>query len=135
MGILSEKHAVKFFEKSLSSAFFAVWPCSCSRILVQSMVQVINTFFFLFASFADKLSRICCSSKSSGSTNQQMNFWIYNYFTYRSHGCLMAFHWHSCRSNCSSLYYWWIRTMEKEAKDKSVYVKRILVEFLQTLKQ
>ena len=45
MGILSEKHAEKFFEKSLSSAFFAVWPCSCSRILVQSMVQVINNFF------------------------------------------------------------------------------------------
>ena len=43
MVVLSEKHAVKLFEKSLSSVFFfAVCPYSCSRILVQSMVQVIN---------------------------------------------------------------------------------------------
>ena len=56
MVVLSEKHTVKFFEKSLSSAFFAVCPYSCSRILVQSMVHVIKKkIFFLFASFADKL--------------------------------------------------------------------------------
>ena len=51
MVVLSEKHAVKIFEKSLSSAFFAVCPLSCSRILVQSMVQVYQKIFFSFASF------------------------------------------------------------------------------------
>ena len=46
MVILSEKHAAKFFEKSLSSAFFGVCPYSCYRILVQSMVQIIKNIFF-----------------------------------------------------------------------------------------
>ena len=56
----SEKYAVKFFEKRLSSAFFAVCPYSCYRILVQSMVQIIKKkFFFLFASFVDELFGIC----------------------------------------------------------------------------
>ena len=59
MVVLPEKHAAKFFEKSLSFAFFAVCPYSCSRILVQDMVQVIKKNSFLFASFADKLFGIC----------------------------------------------------------------------------
>ena len=48
MVILSEKHAAKFFEKSLSSAFFGVCPYSCYRILVQSMVQIIKNIFFSY---------------------------------------------------------------------------------------
>ena len=48
MVIISEKHAAKFFEKSLSSAFFGVCPYSCYRILVQSMVQIIKNIFFSY---------------------------------------------------------------------------------------
>ena len=60
MVVFSEKHAVKLFEKSLSSTFFVVCPYSWSRILVQSMVQIIKKkFFFLFASFADEVFEIC----------------------------------------------------------------------------
>ena len=65
--MLSEKHAAKFFEKRLSYDFFAVCPYSCSRILVQSMMQIIKKkiFFFLFTSFADKLLGICKLPKIS----------------------------------------------------------------------
>ena len=58
--MLSEKHAVKLFEKRLSSAFLAVCPYSCFRILVQSMVQVFKKKkIILFASFAEELFGIC----------------------------------------------------------------------------
>ena len=46
--MLSEKHAVKLFGKRLSSAFFAVCLYSCSRILVQSMVQIIKKKLFSY---------------------------------------------------------------------------------------
>ena len=48
MVVLSEKYAVKLFEKGLSSTLFAVCPCSCSRILMQSMAQAIKKNFFYY---------------------------------------------------------------------------------------
>ena len=47
----SEKHTVNVFEKRLSSAFFAISPCGCSRSLKQTKygADYQKNFFYLFA--------------------------------------------------------------------------------------
>ena len=49
--VLSEKHTVNVFEKRLSSAFFAISPCGCSRSLKQTKygADYQKNFFYLFA--------------------------------------------------------------------------------------
>ena len=61
MVVLSEKYAVKFFKKILSSAYLPICFYGCSRICVQSMVQIIKKRFSLYAGFADELFGICYS--------------------------------------------------------------------------
>ena len=64
--VLSEKYAVKFFEKRLRSEFFAVCPCGCTRILVQSLKQIMKNFFFPICQFCRRAFRnllsVLCSA-------------------------------------------------------------------------